>query len=143
MALEIQNDMADMAERSVKLNSLEDKIKVYNRDLKDIDFLKSIGRFDVLTVNPPYKINNGGIVNPSDKLAIARHEVMCTLEDVIKAARTLLKDNGRMYMVHRPERLADIMVLMRKYKIEPKRVRMVHPNIKLTLRMYMSLNYYK
>ncbi len=127
VALEIQNDMADMAERSVKLNSLEDKIKVYNRDLKDIDFLKSIGRFDVLTVNPPYKINNGGIVNPSDKLAIARHEVMCTLEDVIKAARTLLKDNGRMYMVHRPERLADIMVLMRKYKIEPKRVRMVHP----------------
>ena len=113
VALEIQNDMADMAERSVKLNSLEDKIKVYNRDLKDIDFLKSIGRFDVLTVNPPYKINNGGIVNPSDKLA-----------------RTLLKDNGRMYMVHRPERLADIMVLMRKYKIEPKRVRMVHPNTK-------------
>ena len=75
VALEIQNDMADMAERSVKLNSLEDKIKVYSRDLKDIDFLKSIGRFDVLTVNPPYKINNGGIVNPSDKLAIARHEV--------------------------------------------------------------------
>lgn len=127
-ALEIQNEMADMAKRSTKLNSLEDKIKIYNKDLKDIEFLKEIGRFDVLTVNPPYKLNNSGIVNPSDKLAIARHEVMCTLEDVIKAARTLLKDNGRIYMVHRPERLADIMVLMRKYKIEPKRIRMVHPN---------------
>lgn len=98
-ALEIQNEMADMAKRSTKLNSLEDKIKIYNKDLKDIEFLKEIGRFDVLTVNPPYKLNNSGIVNPSDKLAIARHEVMCTLEDVIKAARTLLKDNGRIYML--------------------------------------------
>lgn len=130
MAMEIQSDMADMANRSAMLNSLEDRVKIYNKDLRDIEFLKSVGRFDVLTVNPPYKLNNSGILNPSDKLAIARHEVMCTLEDVIKASRTLLKDNGRMYMVHRPERLADIMVLMRKYKIEPKRIRMVHPNTK-------------
>ena len=129
-AMEIQDDMADMANRSAILNSLEDKVKIYNKDLKDTEFLKSIGRFDVLTVNPPYKLNNSGILNPSDKLAIARHEVMCTLEDVIKASRTLLNDNGRMYMVHRPERLVDIMTLMRKYKIEPKRIRMVHPNTK-------------
>lgn len=130
VGLEIQDDMVEMANRSTILNNVSDKIKFVLRDLKDIDFLKELGKFDVLTVNPPYKLNNAGIVNPSDKLAIARHEVMCNLEDVIKAARYLLKDNGRMYMVHRPERLADIITLMRKYKIEPKRVRMVHPNTK-------------
>lgn len=130
VGLEIQEDMCEMAERSTKLNDVQDKISFINRDLKDTEFLKTLGRFDTLTVNPPYKLNNAGIVNPSDKLAIARHEVMCTLEDVIRAARTLLKDNGRIYMVHRPERLADIITLMRKYKIEPKRIRMVHPNTK-------------
>lgn len=128
--LEIQDDMVHMANRSVELNSLEGKIKFINKDLKDIEYLKTLGKFDVLTVNPPYKLNNSGIVNPLDKVAIARHEIACTLEDVIKAARTLLKDNGRMYMVHRPERLADIITLMRKYRIEPKRIKMVHPNTK-------------
>lgn len=130
IGVEIQEDMAEMANRSSQLNEIEDKVKFFCADLKNTDYLKSLGRFDVLTVNPPYKLNNAGIVNPSDKLAIARHEVMCNLEDVIKAARTLLKDNGRMYMVHRPERLADIITLMRKYKVEPKRIRMIHPNTK-------------
>ncbi|MDS0526203.1 tRNA1(Val) (adenine(37)-N6)-methyltransferase [Clostridium sp. SHJSY1] len=130
VGIEIQEDMANMAERSTKLNQVETNIKIYANDLKNINFLKKLGRFDVLTVNPPYKLNSSGIINPSDKLAIARHEVMCTLEDVIIAARTLLKDNGRIYMVHRPERLADIFTLMREYKIEPKRVRFVHPNTK-------------
>lgn len=130
VGIEIQEEMSEMAYRSVKFNSLEDKVEIINRDLKDIEYLKSLGRFDVLTVNPPYKLNSSGILNPSDKVAIARHEIMCTLEDVIIAARTLLKDNGRMFMVHRPERLADIFTIMRKYKIEPKRVQMVHPNTK-------------
>lgn len=128
--IEIQDEMAEMAQRSSKLNDLQDTIKFFNKDLKDIDYLKSLGRFDAVTVNPPYKLNNSGIVNSSDKQAIARHEIKCSLEDVIVAARTLLKDNGRMYMVHRPERLADIITVMRKYKIEPKRIRMVHPNTK-------------
>lgn len=127
--LEIQSDMAEMAERSVKLNSLEGKVEFINGDLKDIDSLKKIDRFDVVTVNPPYKLNNSGILNPLDKLAIARHEILCNLEDVIAASRVLLKDNGRMFIVHRPERLADIFTLMRKYKIEPKRVKMVHPKM--------------
>lgn len=127
--LEIQRDMVEMAERSVKLNSLEGKVQFINGDLKDIDSLKRLDRFDVVTVNPPYKLNNSGILNPLDKLAIARHEVLCNLEDVIAASRVLLKDNGRMFMVHRPERLADIFTLMRKYKIEPKRVKMVHPKM--------------
>lgn len=127
VGLEIQSDMVEMAQRSVKLNSLEGRLSFINLDLKDTDELKKLGRFDVLTVNPPYKLNNSGIINPLDKLAIARHEIMCNLEDVIYAARILLKDNGRMFIVHRPERLADIFTLMRKYKIEPKRVKMIHP----------------
>ena len=127
VGVEIQEDMVEMAERSVKLNSLENKVFFENLDLKNTEQLKKLGRFDVLTVNPPYKLNNSGILNPLDKLAIARHEIMCNLEDVIYAARVLLKDNGRMFIVHRPERLADIFCLMRKYKIEPKRVKMIHP----------------
>ena len=130
IGLEIQDDMVEMANRSSLLNDTTDIVKFVHGDLKDKALLDSLGKFDVLTVNPPYKLNNAGIVNPDDKLAIARHEVMCTLEDVIIAARRLLKDNGRMFIVHRPERLADIFGLMRKYKIEPKRVRMVQPNTK-------------
>lgn len=125
--LEIQEEMVKMAEKSVKLNALEDKITIIKEDLKNIEYLKKMDKFDVVTVNPPYKLNNAGIINPSDKLAIARHEVLCNLEDVIYASKILLKDNGRMFIVHRPERLADIFTLMRKYKIEPKRVRMVYP----------------
>jgi len=127
--LEIQDDMVEIAQRSVHINELKEKIFFLNSDLKDIKFLKSIERFDVVTVNPPYKLNNSGILNSSDKLSIARHEILCNLEDVIVAARTLLKDNGRLFMVHRPERLADIFELMRKYRIEPKRVKMVHPKV--------------
>lgn len=130
IGLEIQEDMVEMANRSSILNNTIDIVKFVHGDLKNIELLDSLGKFDILTVNPPYKLNNAGIVNPNYKLAIARHEVMCTLEDVILAARRLLKDNGRMFIVHRPERLADIFGLMRKYKIEPKRVRMVQPNTK-------------
>lgn len=127
--LEIQKEMVDMAKRSVKLNSLDGRVFFLNEDLKNTEFLKTIEKFDVVTVNPPYKLNNAGIINPNDKLAIARHEILCNLEDVISAARVLLKDNGRLFMIHRPERLADIFTLMRKYKIEPKRVKMIHPKI--------------
>lgn len=127
--LEIQEDMVHMAKRSTVLNSLEEKMFFLHGDLKNINELKKLKKFDVVTVNPPYKLNNSGIVNPLDKLAIARHEILCNLEDVISASRILLNDNGRLFIVHRPERLADIFTLMRKYKIEPKRVKMVHPKI--------------
>lgn len=130
IGLEIQDDMVEMANRSSRLNDTSDIVKFVQGDLKDKALLDSLGRFDVVTVNPPYKLNNAGILNPNDKLAIARHEIMCNLEDVIVSARGLLKDNGRMFIVHRPERLADIFGLMRKYKIEPKRVRLVQPNTK-------------
>jgi len=128
--VEIQSEMVEMANRSVAYNKLEERMGFINGDLKDIKLLKSIPKADVVTVNPPYKLQNSGIINPNDKNAIARHEICCTLEDVIIACRTLLKDNGRMYMVHRPERIADILCLMRKHKIEPKVIRMIHPNTK-------------
>lgn len=128
--IEIQEEMVEMANRSVIYNHLEDRINFIKGDLKSISLLKGLPKADVVTVNPPYKLNNSGILNPRDKLAIARHEVLCTLEDVIIACRTLLKDGKRMYMVHRPDRLADIITLMRKHKIEPKRIQMVHPNTK-------------
>lgn len=130
VGLEIQNEFVEMANRSIKINGFNDTMEFLHGDLKDKELLKSIGRFDVVTVNPPYKLEKSGIVNPNDKYAIARHEVMCNLDNVIEACRIVLKDNGRLYMVHRPERLADIFCIMRKYKIEPKRVQMVHPNTK-------------
>ncbi len=127
--VEIQSEMVEMANRTKQINKLEDRVDFIKADLTNTDLMKKLEKADVVTVNPPYKLANSGIVNPEDKVAIARHEICCTLEDVIIACRILLKDNKRMYMVHRPERLADIFVLMRKHRIEPKRVRMIHPNI--------------
>ncbi|WP_026883603.1 tRNA1(Val) (adenine(37)-N6)-methyltransferase [Clostridium akagii] len=128
VGIEIQEEMVNMADRSIKLNKLEDKIKFLHGDIKDMRLIKGLSKADVVTVNPPYKLKNSGIINPNNKNAIARHEIFCDLEDVIVATRNILKDNGRMYMVHRPERLADIFCIMRKYRIEPKSVQMIHPS---------------
>lgn len=125
--VEIQGEFAEMANRTAMYNNFSDEIKFIEGDLKDKELLKSLGRVDIVTVNPPYKLYSSGILNESDKNAIARHEVCCTLEDVIIASRTLLKDNGKFFMVHRPDRIVDIFTLMRKYKIEPKRIRFIHP----------------
>ena len=114
VGLEIQNKFVEMANRSIKINGFNDTMEFLHGDLKDKELLKSIGRFDVVTVNPPYKLEKSGIVNPNDKYAIARHEVMCNLDNVIEACRIVLKDNGRLYMVHRPDRLVDIFYEMRK-----------------------------
>ncbi|MDD6771726.1 MAG: tRNA1(Val) (adenine(37)-N6)-methyltransferase [Inconstantimicrobium porci] len=130
LGIEIQDEFVEMAHRSVEINNLQDRVDFMCADLKDTAVLKKLERADVVTVNPPYKLMNAGIKNATDKLTIARHEVLCNLENVIAASRILLKDNGRLYMVHRPERLADIFCLMRKYKIEPKRVQFVHPSAK-------------
>ena len=129
MGIEIQEIMVEMAERSVKFNKLEEKISFTCGDLKDMNLLKGFKKVDVVTVNPPYKLKNSGLVNIDDKNAIARHEICCTLEDVIIASMKLLKDNGRMYMVHRPERLADIFCIMRKHRLEPKTIKMVYPSL--------------
>ncbi|MBU3159556.1 tRNA1(Val) (adenine(37)-N6)-methyltransferase [Clostridium frigoris] len=129
IGVEIQEEFVDMANRSIRYNNLEDTIKFINGDLKDIELIKTIDKVDIVTVNPPYKLQNSGLISLNDKEAIARHEICCTLEDVIIACRILLNNNGRMYMVHRPDRLADILCTMRKHRIEPKRIRMVHPSV--------------
>ncbi|WP_446899873.1 tRNA1(Val) (adenine(37)-N6)-methyltransferase [Clostridium sp. LBM24168] len=125
--IEIQKDMVDMAKRSIAFNKMEQSVSFIQRDIVDLKFLKKLSRVDVITVNPPYKLKNSGIINKNDKNAIARHEIFCTLEDVIRASKVLLKDNGTLFMIHRPDRLVDIMCCMRKYEIEPKLIRMVHP----------------
>ena len=121
-ALELQKDMCDLIKRTVALNQLEDKIKVICEDLKNVKNIYPSGSFDVVTCNPPYMVQGTGKLNESDSVCIARHEIMCTLEDVVSAASYLLKCGGRFYLVHRPERLADIFVHMRKYKLEPKKM---------------------
>ena len=125
--LEIQKDMADMASRSVRLNHLEEKISIICGDIRESsDYIRG-GSMDVITCNPPYLDAAGGLHNPNESLNIARHEICCTLEDVIREGSRMLKSGGRYYMVHRPQRLADIICLMRQYRLEPKRLRTVHP----------------
>jgi len=125
--LEIQEDMVEMASRSVSMNGLEERIRIVHGDIRNIKELFDPSSFDVVVTNPPYMNRGGGLVNPSDAKAIARHEILCTLEDVIAGAARLLKVGGQLAMVHRPDRLVDIIWLMRKYKIEPKYIRFVHP----------------
>lgn len=128
-AIEIQKEVAEMAERSVKLNGLENRIKVLDIDLKEVPGYLPVNTFDVVTSNPPY-MHPEGLLNPDDHKAISRHEVRCSLEDVIQTASRMLKHHGRFYMVHRPQRLVDIMVLCRQYKLEPKSLRFIHPKEK-------------
>ncbi|SCX79579.1 tRNA1(Val) (adenine(37)-N6)-methyltransferase [Alkaliphilus peptidifermentans] len=125
-AIEIQQEVADMAIRSVVFNKLEDRIKILNIDLKTASEHVPVNEFDVVTTNPPYMHANG-LINPDDKKAISRHEIKCSLEDVIQTASKLLKHHGRFFMIHRPQRLVDIMVLCRKHKLEPKRLQFIHP----------------
>jgi len=125
--LEIQPESADMARRSVALNHLEDKIRIVEGDIKSASTLFGKGKFQVVTSNPPYMTDMHGLKNPEDAKAIARHEVLCKLEDVIREASALLCPGGRFYMVHRPFRLVEIFSAMTAYKLEPKRMKMVHP----------------
>lgn len=126
-ALEIQSESADMARRSVSLNSLENKIEVFDGDIKEASKIFGRASFDVVTTNPPYMNENHGLKNPDMPKAIARHEILLCLEDVIREASFVLKGKGRFYMVHRPHRLVEIINLMTKYKLEPKTIQMVHP----------------
>lgn len=127
--LEIQPESADMARRSVILNNRQDKIDIVTGDIKNALNIFGAASFDVIVTNPPYMNQNHGITNPESPKAIARHELLCSLEDVIRQTRSLLKVNGRMYMVHRPFRLPDIMELMNECGIEPKKMRFVHPYV--------------
>jgi tRNA1(Val) A37 N6-methylase TrmN6 len=127
--LEIQRESAEMARRSVALNGLEKKVDIVEGDIKETSTIFGGASFDVVTTNPPYMTEHHGLQNPEAPKAIARHELKCTLEDVIRESAKVLKSGGRFYMVHRPRRLNEIINLMTAYRIEPKRIRMVHPFI--------------
>lgn len=122
--IEIQPEMAKMAQKSVRLNGLEREISVICDDLKNAVKIFGKRKFDLITCNPPYI--RSGVKNETDSKTISRHEVMCTLEDIIKVSSELMKQTGRLAMVHRPSRIAELLYLMTKYKIEPKRIRFVH-----------------
>ncbi len=128
-ALEIQEESADMARRSVLYNDLADRIKVVTGDIKDASKIFGASSFDIITTNPPYMIGEHGLSSASEAKAIARHEVLCTLDDILRESAKLLKPGGRFYMVHRPFRLAEIFSKMVEYKIEPKRMKLVYPYI--------------
>ncbi len=125
--LEIQEESADMATRSVLLNELEDKITIKTGDIKEAGVIFQAASFDAITCNPPYMIGNHGLKNPDAPKATARHEIFCTSEDVISQAAYLLKPGGNFFLVHRPFRLVEIFATLTKYKLEPKRMQMVHP----------------
>lgn len=128
-AVEIQEESADMARRSVLYNHLEDKIKIVTGDIREAAKLFGASAFDVVTTNPPYMIGDHGLASASDAKAIARHEVLCTLEDILQESAKLLRPGGRFYMVHRPFRLAEIFSRMVEYRIEPKRMKLVYPYV--------------
>ncbi|MBU5482149.1 tRNA1(Val) (adenine(37)-N6)-methyltransferase [Blautia sp. MSJ-19] len=127
--LEIQEECADMAKRSVLYNHLESDIDIVCGDIKEAAALFGAASFHVVTSNPPYMIGQHGLQNPHMAKAIARHEVLCTLEDVVSQAASVLEERGRFYMVHRPFRLAEIFQILMKYRLEPKRMQLVYPYI--------------
>ena len=127
--LELQEESADMARRSVRYNNLEHKLEIVTGDIKEAAKLFGAASFEVVTVNPPYMIGEHGIKNENEALYIARHEVMCTLEDILRESEKLLKWKGRFYMVHRPFRLPEIFMKMCAHRIEPKRMRLVYPYV--------------
>lgn len=125
--LEIQTECADLARRSVRYNKLQDKITIVEGDVCTATEIFGRESMEVITVNPPYMIGSHGVQNEADAKTIARHEIKCTLDDIMRESSLMLKFNGRFYMVHRPFRLVEIFNTMTKYHIEPKRMRFVHP----------------
>ncbi|MCI8482636.1 MAG: tRNA1(Val) (adenine(37)-N6)-methyltransferase [Clostridia bacterium] len=127
IGVEIQEEVFEMAKRSILMNCLEEKFKIINTDIKQLENQLDIGTFDAVVTNPPYKKTNTGLRNNNEKKLISRHEIKANLEDFIQVSSRLLKDQKNLYMVHRPERLADLMVYLRKYKLEPKKLQFVYP----------------
>ena len=125
--LEIQEECAEMAQRSVAYNNLEQDIDIVCGDIKEAAEIFGAASFHAVTSNPPYMIGQHGLQNPYMAKAIARHEILCTLEDVVSQAAKVLKDRGRFYMVHRPFRLVEIFQVLTRYKLEPKRMQLVYP----------------
>lgn len=127
--VEVSPSMAAMAVRSVQLNDLQHKVEIIHGDLCKVKDLFSAGEYDLVVSNPPYRPVGGGFISPNDRVAMAKHEVTATLQDVVQAARYLLKTRGRFAMVHLPERMSEILVAMSQAGIEPKRLQLVHSAI--------------
>lgn len=128
IGVEIQEEVAEMATRSVKLNDLEDRVSILNEDLNNITSLIGKNTVDVVVSNPPY-MHSKGIINENDKKAISRHGIMCDLEDIFRVAKDILKLNGKLYMINRTLRLVDMMVYARNHNLEPKTMKFVHSKI--------------
>lgn len=129
LGVEIQKEVYEMAKRSIKLNHLEEKFEIINENIIELPNKLEMGTFDAVVTNPPYKKIGTGLTNENEKKLISRHEITANLEDFIKISNKLLKDKGSLYMVHRPDRLADIIEYLRKYKLEPKKIRFVYPSL--------------
>ncbi len=125
--IEIQSEAVELANRSIKLNNLSDRVHIIEGDIKSVADFFPKASMQIVTCNPPYMIGEHGLTNEADAKSIARHEIMCNLEDVISAAAVMLRPGCSFYMVHRPFRLSEIMVTLAKYKLEPKRMRLVYP----------------
>lgn len=129
IGVEIQESVAKLANENVNLNNLQEKLEIINDDLKNMPSRLGKSKFDVVTCNPPYRNVGCGVVNEADTKAIARHEILCNLDDIIYASAMLLKPLGKFFMIHRPDRLCDILCAMRAHKIEPKVVQFVQPSL--------------
>ena len=127
--LELSQSMSAMAKRSVILNKLEDKVEIIQGNLCNVKELLPVGQYDLVVSNPPYRPVGGGYISPNDRVAMAKHEVTATLQDVVNGARHLVKTRGRFAMVHLPERMAEILVAMSQAGIEPKRLQLVHSTL--------------
>lgn len=127
--LEIQSEIAQMAKRSVEYNKIGKRVEIVEGDLKNSVEIYGRCSFDKITCNPPYMKKGTAVRNEIDTKSISRHEVMCTLDDIMRVSRELLVSKGRLFMIHRPSRLADILCAMRKYRVEPKRIRFIHPEV--------------
>lgn len=129
IGVEIQKEVYEMAKKSIELNKLENKFKLLNEDLKSLSKKFPANSFDAIVTNPPYKKDNTGLKNENKLKQISRHEIMCNIEDIAKVSSYLLKSNSSIYMVHRPDRLIDIIEALKKYKLEPKNIRFIYPKI--------------
>jgi len=127
--VEIQEDVYKMAKKSIELNNLEDRFEIINEDIKRISKIFPANSFDAIVTNPPYKKENTGLISKDETQLISRHEVMCNIDDIARISSYLLKSNCSIYLVHRPDRLIDIIEALRKYKLEPKIMRFIYPKI--------------
>ena len=129
IGIDIQADMVEMANRSVRLNAIEEDVKMLHMDIKAYKEHFDTCAFDIITCNPPYMKGEAGLKNDHPSKMVARHEIACTLQGIIEASSYLLKYNGKLCMVHRPHRLVEMMTYMKQYKLEPKRLRFIHSKV--------------